>query len=388
MAFIGGDDPVSGIELELRAVDAAVLTPIVRRSLERDCLEVVEWTFAPFGHSLDEVYGLDLSIVRFSGTARDGDQVLPWAIVLKIVRTPATPTDPASPDNGEREPLAYRTGLLDRVTTLSAPRCFGVSTRGDGSFWMWLEEVVDGIGRQWPQGRYMLAARHLAMFNAAPTTDASAYPWLSRSPLREAVREMLPGVARLAGALDNPLVAEAMPRASAMALLALVDRCEGWLDAMDRLPQAICHWDAHRANLFSRTGKDGQVETVAIDWAGVGWGPLGADLSKMLSQTVNFFGVDAGALPALDAALFEHYLQGLRAAGWTGDLSRVRFAYTAASSMRLVIRTASALRLVFDDEGRAAYERATGQPFLSLARRFSQTLPYYLSLAEEAHRLS
>jgi hypothetical protein len=382
---------VRDAEQELRAIDAATLTPLVRAARCDDRLEVEEWTFEPFGHSLDDVYRLARSILRFRGTARGaaaGSSVR-WSLVLKIVRAGPTPDDPSSPDNGAREPLAYRSGLLDSTSDFAAPRCFGTSDRPGGGWWLWLEEVVDGIGREWPADRYILAARHLARFNvshpaAAPTVSC---PWLSRSPLREAVREHAPMVARLPGMLDQPPVGEAVTPAAAQRILAMLKRSDAWLDRLDELPQALCHWDAHRANLFSRTAPDGQQQTVAIDWAGVGWGPLGADLSKLLSQTVNFFGLDATALPALDAALFDHYLDGLHQAGWRGDRRHVRFGYSAACALRLIVRTATALRIASDGHARGSFEQATGQPFSSLAQRFAVTLPYYLSLADEAERL-
>jgi hypothetical protein len=149
----------------------------------------------------------------------------------------------------------------------------------------------------------------------------------------------------------------------------------------------LCHWDAHRANLASRIAPDGAVETVAFDWAGIGWGPAGADLSKLLSQAVNFFGLPVEALPALDARLFEAYLAGLRDAGWRGDGRAVRLAYVAASAARLIVRTSAALDLAFDARARAAFERAAGRPFAALAAAFRGTLPYYLSHVEEARRL-
>jgi aminoglycoside phosphotransferase (APT) family kinase protein len=198
---------------------------------------------------------------------------------------------------------------------------------------------------------------------------------------------MAPIVARLSGALDDRFVMEAIPPQSAAALVALPSKTERWLDALDHLPQALCHWDAHRANLFSRTAKDGRVQTVAIDWAGLGWGPPGADLSKLLSQTVNFYGLDPSALPALERALFDHYLEGLRAGGWRGDRREVRFAYAAAAAVRLTVRTAMALRLVFDERARGAFERKTGQSFAATARGFGTTLPYYLALVDEADGL-
>jgi hypothetical protein len=231
----------------------------------------------------------------------------------------------------------------------------------------------------------MLAARHLGRWNGAHVADRCVpHPWLSRSPLRDAVRRESFPVEGVLEARADPLIAAAISPESASSLLALATHRDALLDDLDRLPRALCHWDAHRANLFSRTRADGEVETVAIDWEGLGWGPVGADLSKMLSQTVHFFGVSADALPQVDAALFEHYMEGLRDAGWSGDRAEVRFAYTAASAMRLLLRTATALQLTRDARARASFERATGQPFASIARGFASTLPYYLSLVEEA----
>lgn len=381
---------MSDVDAGLAAIDAATLTPIVRAALGRDAVEVGRWEQAPFGHSLDDVYGSTRSIIRFSGVARAGGEELEWAAVLKIVTARSTPSDPSSPENGDREPLAYRCGFLNHVSGVTAPRCFAVVERPQGGYWLWLEEIAEGIGREWPLDRYMLAARHLGRFNGsygAGRTDI-AYPWLSRSPFRDVVHEMSPGVARIRDARDNPYVARAVTPESAAALLALLDNSGQWLDVLDQMPQTICHWDAHRANLMSRTTAAGEIETVAIDWAGLGWGPIGSELSKLLSQTVNFFGLSADALPALDARIFEHYLEGLRDAGWQGDERVVRFGYTAASAMRLIVRTATALELAFDDRKRAGYERAAGVDFGVLADTFSRTLPYYLSLAGEARRLA
>ena len=103
---------------------------------------------------------------------------------------------------------------------------------------------------------------------------------------------------------------------------------------------------------------------------------------------MNFFGVSPDDLPALDTRLFEHYMAGVREAGWTGGERIVRFGYTASSAMRLIVRTATALELAFDDRKRAGYERATGVEFGALAGTFSRTLPYYLSLVDEAGRLA
>lgn len=368
----------------LAAVDATALTPLVRAALRRDDASVVTWRHDRFGHSLHEVYGAAPTIFRFSGTARISGGELPWSLILKIVTTPGTPADPASPANGDREPMAYRTGWLERIHGVRAPRCHGVDARPGGA-WLWLEDVVDDIGRAWPRDRYLLAARHLGCFNGTPEPRRDR--WLSRSPLRDAARAFVPGVARLRDARDHPLAARAIDADTAARLLAMTGRIDAWLAALDRLPQGLCHWDAHRANLISSTRDDGRVDTVVLDWAGLGWGPFGADLSKFLSQSVHFFGLEPGALPALDADLFARYVDGLRDGGWHGDVRAVRFAYAAASAVRLIVRTSTALDLAFDERKRQAFERVAGRPFADLAAEFSATLPYYLSLAEEAGSL-
>jgi hypothetical protein len=374
---------------DLPDVDAALLTPIVTAALGVDDARVIDWRREAFGHSLDEVYGNRQSIFRFAGTARHRTGEMPWAMVLKVVRAPSTPRDPSSPDNGDREPLAYRSGLLDRLAGIRAPRCYAAIERPLGGYWLWLESVAEHIGREWPLDRYMLAARHLGRFNATCQDVRTAqYPWLSRSPLREAVAACAPGVARLRGAMENPFISQAISPASADALIALIAKSDRWLDLLDRMPQTICHWDAHRANLLSRTTADGEVETVAIDWAAAGWGPIGSELSKLLSQTVNFFGLSVDALPALDVRLFEHYMTGLADGGWSGDERSVRLAYSAASAMRLIVRTSMAVDLALDARARAGFERAAGVPFATLAENFKRALPYYLSLVDEAERLA
>jgi hypothetical protein len=378
---------------DLNTITAEMLTPMVRSALRRGDVDIAEWHYEAFGHSLDEVYGQERSIIRFSGTALERDRQdrsVPWALVLKIVTTPGTPDDSTCPDNGDRESLAYTSGLLHGLRGLRTPRCFGVMERPSACAWLWLEDIVDEIGREWPAERYSLAARHLAQFNAAyPASRGDlSHAWLSRSPLRNIVSEVSGAVERVFDMLGNPFVAQAISPVSAAALVALLRDSAAWLDALDRVPQALCHWDAHRANLFSRTAEDGGIETVAIDWAGVGWGPIGSDLSRLLSTTVNFFGMHVDTLPALDAALFEQYLEGLRESGWEGDHRIVRFGYTATSAIRLLDRTAKALHLASDVQARGAFERAAGLPFGSIAEKFRLTLPHYLSHADEARRLA
>src|SRR5262249_27698367 len=89
-----------------------------------------------------------------------------WSLVLKVVvrhagadRGGDLVDEPGHFFYWRREPAAYASGLLDDLPGVRAPRCYGVEARPDGSDWLWLEDVADGLGGAWPLERYALAAR-------------------------------------------------------------------------------------------------------------------------------------------------------------------------------------------------------------------------------------
>ena len=47
-----------------------------------------------------------------------------------------------------------------------------------------------------------------------------------------------------------------------------------FFDALDRLPQTLCHLDSLRPDLFARETEDGDYQTVAVDWAFAGLGAI------------------------------------------------------------------------------------------------------------------
>ena len=113
----------------LCAVDRATLTPLVRQALDRERAEVTTWTYKPiYGGA-----GAGGSIYRFSGNARDGDEEIPWSLILKAIRAIPGRRSPSSPGYWRREPEAYQSGLLhDLPGGIAAPRCFDVVECGEG----------------------------------------------------------------------------------------------------------------------------------------------------------------------------------------------------------------------------------------------------------------
>jgi hypothetical protein len=89
-----------------------------------------------------------------------------------------------------------------------------------------------------------------------------------------------------AGHRAHPLVGRIYP-ADLSAELKNLWKCRDiLLAALDRLPQVLCHHDAFRRNLFLRSGR-----LLAVDWAFLGVGPLGAELAPLVTGSAAFLGI-------------------------------------------------------------------------------------------------
>ena len=107
---------------------------------------------------------------------------------------------------------------------------------------------------------------------------------------------------------------------------------------------------------------DGDDQTVVIDWAFVGRGPIGADLNPLVWMGIALAGVGLDELQELEGIVFEGYLEGLREAGWQGDPQQVRLGYTAAGARYMFPELGRWLALILDESLRAEMEQRSGFP--------------------------
>jgi hypothetical protein len=371
---------------QLAATDQATLTPLVQSALGSETVEVVNWEF----EQLHGGIAAGTAVYRFSGQGRDQHQTIPWSLILKILRSEGGSADASAWDYFKREADAYQSGWFDALPGgLAAPRCFGVLDRPDGTCWIWLEEVAEGIGSQWPLEHYGRVARHVGRFNGAYLVDRPlpGRSWLSSNWLRHYVEQSAPAIEPLRNALARPWGRRWLPEEDSDQFFRLWAERELYLDALDRLPQTICHFDVFRRNLFARKSADGDDQTVVIDWAFVGRGPIGADLNPLVWMSIALSGVEMGKLQELEETVFEGYLEGLRDVGWQGDPQQVRLGYTAASVRYLFPELGRWLALILDESLHAAAEQIHGPPIGETFDSVARTRRPLCSKLDEARNL-
>jgi hypothetical protein len=346
---------------QLSAIDEANLTPLVQSALGSKTVEVVNWEF----EQLHGGIAAGTAVYHFAGQGRDQGQTIPWSLILKILRPEGDSADASAWGYFKREADAYQSGWLDDLPGgLAAPRCFGVLDHPDGTCWIWLEEVVEEIGWQWPLEQYGLVARHLGHFNGVYLVDRPlpGWSWLSSDWLRHYIEQSAPAIEPLRNALARPWARRWLPEEDSGQFFHLWAERELYFDALDRLPQTICHFDSFRLNLFARKTADGDDQTVVIDWAFVGSGPIGADLNPLVWMSIALAGVEMDKLQELEEIVFAGYLEGLRDAGWRGDPLQVRLGYTAASVRYLFPEIGRWVAIILDESLRAGFEQSTGMP--------------------------
>jgi hypothetical protein len=160
---------------QLDTLDDVTLTPLVRRALNHETATVLDWQWSPIAY---DVYLPGRTLGRFTGTAMVDGGAIPWSIVLKRTRPPQG-REQASDEGWKRETLAYRSGLLaDIPGQLMAARALDVSEDVHGTTWLWLEDVVDRFGGEWPPpmclGATVMAnsSSYACFFLSAPTKHA------------------------------------------------------------------------------------------------------------------------------------------------------------------------------------------------------------------------
>lgn len=307
-----------------------------------------------------------LGVWRIEGHALVAGKPRQWSIVLKGWNGQVGDSPPTAWNWPLREMELYRSGILEDLPGgIRAPRCFGNLEREDGTVWVWLEDITDGIQAPWPIERYAVVARQLGQFNGTwlvngPLPDA---PFLSRNWLRGWVEASRPAIDAFLVDPDLARQSGVYPDSVLDAYASLWARRQTIYDEMARLPQTFGHLDAFSRNIFVRERHGNPGDTILIDWSFAGTVAIGEDLVPLVGGSVGFMDAPVSAVGELAELALEGYIAGLADAGWRGDAATVRRMFHAALGLRYGI---GPMRLILfgllDPSGIALMEKMFGHP--------------------------
>ena len=323
--------PAAGAS-RLERIDTGLLAPFVEEAVGHRGLWITKWD-----HALvkGEWTSSGRLVCRFSGTAADETDEVPWSLYLKIPNPADTNYCPWHREPIQREVLLFRSRLLEDLPgQIAAPRLLGITEYAGEEPWMWIEDVGGESAFEWPVERFGVTARQFGRMQGEflagrPLPDE---PWLETSGwLAIQLAGAAAPMAETTERIRRHALTENLWRSEFDERVQTVwARREALFDAMERAPKSLCHGDFVYGNLFDRAGPDGGSETAIIDWQYCGIRQIGGDIAGLIADCSVMAPRRKAAEPEeFLSVVLDGYLSGLRESGWRGDTDLARFAALA-----------------------------------------------------------
>ncbi len=348
-----------GSSPDVTAIGSDILLPVLHKVYNDPHITAVEWKCDQLNGGIGGG-----AIYRFSGQGQILGTSRSWSVILKVLKKEGGSANPSDWNYYRREADVYDSSWLNELPDgIVAPRHFGAVDYADGTCWLWLEDIHDPKN-QWTIADYGQVALNIGKFNGAYLTNRPLpqQAWLSSNWVRRYVNSSSEGMEILRNSLDHPLVKRWFPANTSEEFFRLWEQREAYFNVMDQLPQTICHYDFFRRNLFLFENSDIQDRAVAIVWAFIGSGCVGADISPLVIASLAFFEVPLDKVQDLDQIVFNGYLEGLNQTGWHGDPRQIRLGYLIANLRYTFSEIGGWIGGVFDENIRRMIEQAFGHP--------------------------
>jgi hypothetical protein len=309
-------------------IDDTTWQRLVGALLDSDRAEIIGW------HSQEIFVGIGAGtrLYRVAGTAFDGSrQPVDWSMVVKVLTLDmlnfqSISIEQTSWDYWKREWHVYQSDWLQQLTgPLVAPRCLATGdflTKTDQELaWIAMEDLGAAEHGPWSADHFREVARHVGIFNGdyLDGRPMPADPWLSHDWLRGWTEQAEPLMEQLPTVASHPVAGRIFTPDLIDDLMELWIVREKLFEALDQLPQTLCHNDVFPRNLFVRGGDGHPEQSVAIDWAFCGQGPVGQELAVLVGATQVFMESRPERWDDLERDCLDGYAEGLQQTGWKGS---------------------------------------------------------------------
>jgi Phosphotransferase enzyme family len=376
-------------------IDDATWPQLVGALLDSDGVEIIS------RHSQEILVGLGAGtrLYRVAGTAVDGGRrPVDWSMVVKVLTLDqldfqSISTDQRSWDYWKREWHVYQSAWLQQLPgPLVAPRCVAtgdiLTETKQELAWIAMEDLRAADHGPWSAGHFREVARHVGMFNGEylDGRPMPADPWLSHDWLRGWTEQAEPLMEQLPTAASHPVAGRIFTPDVIDDLIELWNVREKLYEALDQLPQTLCHNDVFPRNLFVRG--DGRPEqSVAIDWAFCGQAPVGQELAVLVGATQAFMESRPERWDDLERDCLDGYAAGLRQRGWKGS-DEILLGYLLSIVLHFGIGAVpGVLGLTLTMEHRDLVERVFGYPYDAVVANGAAVLRFQQRRIHQAREL-
>ncbi len=353
---------------QVEGLDREVLVSVVQGVLDDDSASIEPgWSAKPIGAS----FGAGtLGIFRVAGEVTSIEGAQSWSVVAKVMDLEGSSNFNAAYNSPNSEINAYESGLLSTIgadilpdQTFRAARHFGTSNVDGLGTVLWLEDLGRAPSPPWDDETYVEVGRHIGHFNANwELNKPERQPWFLSDGFGNRAGVSLNRWASLGDFTNDPLVQRTSPPDVVSDLLKLSAKILPVIEAINAGPRPLNHIDAQPRNLFPMPLENGGFETVAIDWASLGYAPLGTDPAQIVGSSLTWCEVEPEHGALLHEKVLDGYITGLSDMGWNGDVELVRLSYMTMAMIRAANMLFHTVRWIDDPKAKVAISRAMGLP--------------------------
>ena len=166
---------------------------------------------------------------------------------------------------------------------LRPARCLGTQERSGAERWIWTEDLAGGVQPPWTLDQYLYVARDVGVFHGRSLLEMPAGDWdyvgiygaVMGRPLFSTTLDNLEDTAshKLTGAIFGTTSVDAIQSVFA--------EFKEVASTLRNITTVFAHNDCHADNLYPIETDGVLTESVAIDWATAGPGPIGEDAGNL-----------------------------------------------------------------------------------------------------------
>ncbi|WP_230200121.1 oxidoreductase family protein [Bacillus niameyensis] len=120
-----------------------------------------------------------------------------------------------------------------------------------------------------------------------------------------------------------------------------------WVN-LGRLPRVLAHQDLSKQNMFINKHKGAKKQLSLIDWQFLSISGLGEDLGKLYGVALSQQDIPIGKAEYYKELLFTNYIEGLREAGWDGDVTLPKYGFYITFALRSAWEVPKLIKLAAD----------------------------------------